>query len=170
MQAQQSAAYINLAFSLLVIVVVIVLRGRNVGKARPLKLERLWIIPALYAVVVGGILWAMPLHGLNWLWGALALVAGAAIGWWRGTSIRIHIDPETHAINQTSSWATIGLVAIFLLVRAAARFEVSESGFQPQKFVGVIVLFAFGLLTVMRLEMFLRAQRILRKHLAETFS
>ena len=170
MPPEQNAAYINLGFTLLIIVLAVVLRVRNVGRARPLKVERLWIVPALYALVVGAVLWGMPPQGIQWLWGGIALTVGAAVGWWRGTSIHLHVNPDTHGINQTSSWATVGLIAIFLLIRAAAKFEVEGNIRTSHLLIVLLVLFAFGLLSLMRLEMFLRARRTLRSHLAATLS
>ena len=45
-------------------------------------------------------------HGLGWLWAGL-LAAGAAIGWQRGRSMNIAVDPETHALNQSLTLAML---------------------------------------------------------------
>ena len=47
----QNPQWIGMAISFAIIALVIVLRLRRMGKARPLKLEQLWIVPAL----IGGI-------------------------------------------------------------------------------------------------------------------
>ena len=70
------------------------------GKMRPLKLETLWVVPMLYLAVAVLMYWQLPPTG----WVAIACVAGlligAAVGWQRGKMMHIHVDPESHALNQ----------------------------------------------------------------------
>ena len=153
-----------------VICLVLVLRGRRVGQHRPLRLEYLWIVPAIYAVFAAFMFYETPIHGIGWLWAALALGAGAVAGWWRGSSIHISVDPETHALNQKMSWATLGFVLVLLLIRRGLSFEAMARGFNPGLIIDLLIMFALGLLTVSRLEMFLRAKRMLKDHLTGTLS
>ena len=63
---------------LLVVVLVIALRLRGAGRRRPLRLERLWVVPALYLVLVVTLLVETPPPGIGgWLSAAFALAAGA---------------------------------------------------------------------------------------------
>jgi hypothetical protein len=50
------------------------------------------------------------------------------------------------------------------------RIEASEMGFNVAFLTDLLVVFALGLFTATRVEMFLRAKRMLREHLATTFS
>lgn len=161
MQSQDGPTYIQLFAPLVVVALILLLRGRNVGRSRQLKVERLWIIPALYSIVVAGLLWHAPPHGVQLLWGAIALLIGGAMGWWRGRSIAIQVDPETHVINHATSWATIGLILILFTVRSFSRFETASTGLDPNLVVDLFALSALGILSVARLEMFLRARRLL---------
>ena len=95
------------------------------------------------------------------MWGAIALLIGGAMGWWRGRSIAIQVDPETHVINHATSWATIGLILILFTVRSFSRFETASTGLDPNLVVDLFALSALGILSVARLEMFLRARRLL---------
>ncbi|HMI20165.1 MAG TPA: hypothetical protein VK533_11520 [Sphingomonas sp.] len=170
MQGQPTSAYVSLIIYAVVICLVLVLRGRRVGRHQPLRVEFLWIVPAIYAAGAAAFLYETPLHGIDWLWAALALGAGAVAGWWRGSSIHISVDPETHTLNQKTSWATMGFVLILVLVRRGLGFEAMSHGFNPRLVVDLLMVFALGLLSVSRLEMFLRARRLLKEALTETFS
>ena len=110
----QNPQWIGMAISFAIIALVIVLRLRRMGKARPLKLEQLWIVPALIGGIAVRMFWTIPPHGLGWVWCALALAAGGLAGWYRGKTITITVDPQTHAINQTTSPAT--MIFIILLI------------------------------------------------------
>ena len=87
---------------ILVVGLVLFFRLRAMGKARSLRLERLWIVPTIYLALAIFLFWEMPPHGLGWLWAGLAFLLGGLIGWYRGKAMKIHVDPETHALNQTS--------------------------------------------------------------------
>ena len=161
MHGQGGATYVQLFAPLVAVALILLLRGRHVGRSRQLKVERLWIIPTLYSIVVAGLLWHAPPHGSQWLWGAIALLIGGAMGWWRGRSIAIQVDPETHAINHMTSWATIGLILILFAVRYVSRLETASAGLDPNLVVNLLALSALGILSMARLEMFLRARRLL---------
>jgi Protein of unknown function (DUF1453) len=146
---------------LIVIGLVMVFRFRSMGKARPLRLERLWIVPAIYLALAIVLFWEMTPHGLGWLWAALAFAAGGAIGWYRGAAMKISVDPETHALNQTSSPLALLLILVLVGVRFAIR---AGAGNQDIALVtDCLVAFALGLLAMQRLEMFLRGSRLLNE-------
>lgn len=134
-------------------------------KPRPLKLEWMWLMPAVLVFVAGSLVWQMPPKGLEWLWLAIALLVGAAIGWQRGRMMAITVDPETHALNQQASPAAmiflLGLVGVRYLLREGLQVEAQAWHLSVAFVTDVFVVFALGLLTVSRLEMFLRARRLL---------
>ncbi|MFZ4606966.1 MAG: CcdC protein domain-containing protein [Caulobacter sp.] len=149
----------------LVLVAVMGLRLARANTARPLKLEYLWIMPAVLLAMTGLLIWQMPPQGLEWLWLAVAFAIGGAIGWQRGRMMAISIDPETHALSQTQSRAAV----LFLLAIVAVRFglrevltgEASALHLSLAFVTDVFVVFAVGLLGVTRLELFIRARRLL---------
>lgn len=139
---------------------------RKNAPARRLRLEYLWIMPAIMAAAAVALLAQAPPQG-SWQGLVLALTAaaGAALGWWRGTLIRIEVDRETHALNtRNSPAALIFLLAVFVL-RFAARYLLAEASQTLHLATALItdgfVLFAAGLFGVSRLEMWLRARRLL---------
>ena len=147
-----------------VIALVFVIRLRRVGKTRPLRLWALWLLPALYTVFAIGLLATLPPHGIGWLWCALALAAGSAIGWQRGRMMRIVVDPATGTLQQSQSLAGV----LFLVGLVAARSFLREQTMTDAAHVtalatGVLVSFALGVIALQRLEMALRAGRLLRE-------
>jgi hypothetical protein len=155
------------AIPVLVIGLVLFLRLRSMGKARPLRLERLWIVPAIYLALTLLLFWEMTPHGLGWLWAALALAIGCAIGWYRGAAMKIHVDPETHALNQVASPLAIlflvALIGLRFAIRAGAAYEAVPGHIDVALITDCLVAMALGLLGMTRLEMFLRGSRLLNE-------
>ena len=161
---QLSPQMIGTLVPLAIVVVVLVLRN---SKPRPLKIERLWIRPALFIVMMGVALTATapPLDPLNIGLLVAALAVGCGLGWVRGRSMRIDVHPETHALSARPS--PLGLILIFglLLVRYTLRGEAYQNAgalhLSVLTVADAFVLLAVGMLSVQGLEMWLRARRLL---------
>jgi hypothetical protein len=157
--------WISFAVSAVVIGIVLFFRIRRMSKDRPLKLERLWILPALYAVFMVVMYWFFPPAGMTWLYCILALGLGATAGWWRGRMMRITVDPASHALNHRPSPAAVLFIFALVAIRAGAR-QLAATGeaslhLDAMAITDVLSAFALGLLATQRLEMFLRARRLL---------
>jgi len=150
---------------IVIIAAIMFFRFRSMGKERRLRLERLWIVPAIYFVAAALMFAQMTPHGLGWLWAGLSLGAGATIGWQRGRAMKISVDPETHALNQISSPLAMILIVVLILVRtslrAATQLEGAAWHLDAILITDCLVAFALGLLSAMRLEMYLRGSRLL---------
>ncbi|MBV9882487.1 MAG: DUF1453 family protein [Sphingomonadaceae bacterium] len=150
-----------------VIGLVLFLRFRSMGRARPLRLGLLWIVPAIYLVLTIFLFAEMTPHGLGWLWAGLAFVLGSVIGWYRGASMKIHVDPETQALNQASSPLAllfiVALIALRMAIRAGAAYEAGLGHVDVPLITDCLVAMALGLLSMTRLEMYLRGSRLLRE-------
>jgi hypothetical protein len=143
---------------------VIVLRN---SRPRKLKIERLWVTPAIYLILMASALAEAPPPltpvSIAILVGAFAV--GAAIGWQRARFTQIHIHPETHDLTSRSS--PIGILFIFaiLLVRYAARDLLAGNAKLLHLPIVAItdgfLLLAIGMLTTQRLEVWQRASRML---------
>jgi len=158
--AQQS--WVGYAITIAIIVVVMALRMRRMGQMRPLKLETLWIVPALYLAVAALMFWQLPSRGWVAIASAAGLAVGAAVGWQRGKMMHIHIDPETHALNQKASPAAMFFLIGLIVVRSGARAVLGESGgVSPAMLTDPLIAFALGMFTLTRIEMYLRAKRLL---------
>jgi hypothetical protein len=143
---------------------VIVLRN---SRPRQLKIERLWVLPALYVILAASALAEAPPPptplSIAILVGSVAV--GAAIGWQRARFTQIHIHPETHELSSRSS--PIGILFIFaiLVVRFAARdLLAGNARLLHLPLVAItdgFLLLAIAMLTTQRLEVWQRASRML---------
>jgi len=149
----------------MIILTVLFFRLRSVGKARRLRLERLWIMPAFYAAIVGFVFWSAPPHGMTWLWCLVALGVGAGLGWWRGKLMRVAVDAETHKLSQTVSPAALLFIVALIAIRSASRamaIEMAGPGHAGlMAATDILMAFALGFIAFQRVEIFLRARRML---------
>ena len=150
------------------IVIFVAIFGFRMSRARqqrPLKLEWMWVMPLILILAAGSLLWQFRPQGLEWLWLALVFAIGGAIGWQRGRMMTITVDPETHNLNQQASPAAmillVGLVAIRLGLRSVLTEEAGALHITVNFITDAFVILGVGLLGVTRLEMFLRARRLL---------
>lgn len=156
---QQTITYVVTAC---VIALVLLFRFRGMKRASRLRLETLWIVPALFGLAFAvGTYEAPPPTALGWLWLALAAAAGAALGWQRGKLMRISVDPVTHQLNKQNSPAALLFIVLLIVARQGLRYEAAQAGVNLMKITGILLAFGFGLLTATRAEMFVRARRLL---------
>jgi len=144
-----------------IIIVVVGLRMRRMSQLRPLRLEMMWIMPAILSVLFLSLLYAYRPSNLDWLWIAAAMALGAAIGWYRGKMMQIHVDPETHALNQKASPLAMLFILLIIGVRYGLRAEAGTLGLNINLVTDASVAFAVGMFTAVRVEMFIRAKRLL---------
>ena len=148
-----------------IVAIVLVFRLRRMSTSRPLRLELLWVTPALLLVATVLGMAPAPPRGLDWTWIAVALALGSALGWQRGRLMHIEVDPETHALNAKASPAALYLIVAVLAVRLALRYVAADVAaswkISPFLITDVFLVFAFGLIGMQRVEMALRARRLL---------
>lgn len=148
-----------------VIAVVMLLRLRSMNKARRLRLETLWVVPAIYLALIGILFWAQPPSATGWALALGLLPVGLALGWYRGRTMRIEVDPETHKLSQRASPAALILILLIVLLRNAARMAAERGGAGWHVDAALVTDglfgFALGLLSATRAEMWLRARRLL---------
>ena len=157
-------SWISYAITIGIIVVVMTLRMRRMGQMRPLKLETLWVVPVLYLAVAALMFWSLPPTGWVAIASVAALLIGAAVGWQRGKMMQIHVDPDTHALNQKASPAAMFFLIALVIVRSGARAVLGNSGgASPAMLTDPLIAFALGMFTLTRIEMYLRAKRLLEE-------
>lgn len=136
------------------------------AKPKRLRIERMWIVPAL---ILAGVALSFavqpPPHLPLFLAEAAALAVGAGLGWWRGATTCISVDPESHELTSQASMIGMALIAGVVLVRFGLRDfawkHQADWRVTPIEIADVSLLFASGLICVQRLEMWLRARRLL---------
>ena len=163
----QGGNWLTTLLPFVIIAIVFALRVRTMNKERPLKVGGLWVVPVIYLLIVGSMLIALPPPPLGWALVALGIVAGAVLGWHRGKLIRIERDAATGELRQRASpLAMLLLLAIIVLKLGARAIFGDTAAAHPDS--GALLLtdaflgFALGLLSATRLELYLRARRILQ--------
>lgn len=145
----------------LVVGLILALRIRRMSKARPLTLERLWIVPSLYALLVASLfVQARPSLG-GWALCAAALAVGAGLGWQRGRLMHLSVDPATHQLNQKASIGGLLFIAVLIAVKMVGQAEGSALHLNVMLLSQAFGTMALGLFSAMRVEMYLRGKRLL---------
>ena len=157
-------SWVSYAVTIAIVVVVFALRMRRMGQMRPLKLETLWVVPVLYLLVAALMFWSLPPTRWVGIASLIALLIGAGVGWQRGAMMHIHVDPETHALNQKASPAAMIFLIALIVLRSGARAVLGEAGgVSPAMLTDPLIAFALGMFTLTRVEMYLRAKRLLEE-------
>ena len=160
-QVVQPNGLLQVLLPVVIFAVIFAFRVRRMSRERPLKLEQLWIVPAIYLVLVAVTFVATPPHPLGWAVSAAALLVGGALGWQRGKAMRITLDPETHRLNHRASPLAMFLLVLLVVVRMALRAESSRLHLDAFLVTDVLLAFALGLFAATRLEMYLRGRSLL---------
>ncbi|HSV04307.1 MAG TPA: hypothetical protein VLI41_14000 [Phenylobacterium sp.] len=149
----------------LVVIGLVILRN---ARARQLKIERMWVTPAiLLALTALTFVQQGPPSAASLELDAAALIVGALLGWWRGRFTRIAVDPATQALtSQTSPIGMLLILAVFALrygLRAYAAANAGALDLPINDLTDAFLLLAVGLVCAQRLEMALRASRLLKE-------
>lgn len=160
-QAVHPNGILQYIIPVVVIGIVFSFRARSMMRMRPLKLGQLWIVPAIYLAIVAANFIVYPPSRDGWIAAAVALAVGAAIGWQRGRMMTIHVDPDTHALSQKGSPLAILFLLGIILIKTAAQTEGRSLGFDLMLVTDAALALALGMFTMTRVEMYLRARRML---------
>lgn len=161
-------AWPQYVFPIVIAGVVLAIRMRRMSRAQPLRLERLWIVPALYAMICVATLAAKPPTPLGWAAFAAGLGLGGVLGWWRGKTTRIVVDPATHQLNQQASPAAMLILVALIVVKMTIGTQGRAAHWDALG--NALLAVALGTFALMRVEMYLRGSRLLRAHTGGVFS
>jgi hypothetical protein len=95
---------------------VLVLMYRRIGRVRPVRVNRLWVMPAIIAFATWSAIHAFGFPTFLWLIAyVIAAVAGAAVGYLRASHTHLAVHPETGDVQATQTpIATAILMALFV--------------------------------------------------------
>jgi hypothetical protein len=147
-------------------IAVVIIIARNT-RPRRLQIERLWVLPAIYMVMMVSALVAAPPPVTPVSIGLLVLgfLIGAGLGWQRARFTEIHIHPETHDLTSRSS--PIGIIFIFaiLVLRYGAagylRAHPQTLGIPVVAIGEALLVMVVATLSAQRLEIWRRASLML---------
>jgi hypothetical protein len=154
---------IQYGITALIVGLILALRIRRMSKARPLTLERLWIVPTLYAVLVAALLLQAPPSLGGWALGAAALAIGAGLGWQRGKLMHLSVDPATHQLNQKASLGGLLFIVVLIALKLVGQAEGPALHLDVMLLTQAFGMMALGLFSAMRVEMYLRGKRLLQQ-------
>jgi hypothetical protein len=157
--------WVGSLIAIVILLLALALRARRMSQPRPLRIERMWMLPALYGVIVAALYWVHPPHGAVWAMAGAGLLIGAALGWYRGKLMHLSIDAQTQAVMQQGSTAAMIFIFVLVALRFVTRqYAVEVGGDDPEAVLAatdVLLAFGFGFLTVQRVEMSLRAKALI---------
>lgn len=159
--------------AILVLLPLLYRRMRRLSRGMPLKLNRLWIRPAMIVAACALVLFAPQPHthtariltAPEWAWMALAGMLGAAAGWQMGRTMAIEVHPEDGTLMVKGGQAAMLVIVVLILLRLGLRAGLSLEA-QAWHLDAVLIsdasiIFAAALFTVRSVEMYLRARRVM---------
>jgi hypothetical protein len=166
MTVEQPHGWLATLLPFAVVGVVLALRFRSMSKERPLNLGAMWIVPLIYLALVGAMFAALPPPLSGWELTIAGLVIGAVIGWYRGRTIRVWRDEESGKLLQRASPLAMLLLAAIVVLKLGARSIFGEAaatqpGSPAMLLTDAFLGFALGLLTATRVELYIRARKLL---------
>lgn len=157
--------FVGTIFLIAFIAFVLAMRLRRMQRGRRLRLEWLWVVPALYGALAASLLYVSSPTAAIWGACAVALLIGAALGWQRARFVTLSIDPDSHALSQRESPLAILfillLIAIRLGVRALGEAEAAVWHVSVMAITDILVVFALGLFAAQRIELWWRGSALL---------
>lgn len=149
----------------LVAIALVILRN---ARARRLRIEAMWVAPVIIVALIALALTSEGMPGpLGLALDAAGLAVGAGLGWWRARFTHITVNPTTHEL--TSRASPIGMIVILGVF--AIRFGIRAYAEQNGKTLGVwavalpdaLLVMSVGLVCAGRIEIFIRATRLLNE-------
>ena len=166
MSPEQIGPLIGVGIALL----VILLKGR---KPRTLRPQWMWVVPLLVTVLIGLGLWGMtysptanhsPFGPAEWAMLAVGLWLGGAVGWWRGRMTTIFREADGTLKSRASPLGLILIVCLLAgrsLLRGWLEANAAAWHINPLALADAFMVFVVGLVIMQRVEMFIRARRIM---------
>ena len=141
---------------------IVILRN---SRARTLRIERLWISPAIVmALTVLTFAASPPPTPVGIVMDFVALAVGAGLGWWRARASRFTVDPETHVITSKVSpvgmLLILGIFAARYLLRSLLTADSTVLHVSAIEAGDSFLILAVGLVSAQRLEWLVRARRM----------
>lgn len=155
---------------ILVMLPLILLRNRRPRTLRP---RWMWVVPLLMVVAMGFAIWGTsfqpglshePFDALAWAVLVIGGVLGAVAGWWRGRMTTIEKHPDGTLKAQASPVGLILIVALIFGRRALSAWlepHAESLGLNALAVADAFLVFVAAMIVVQRLEMFIRARRVM---------
>ena len=161
-QLAQPHGWLQIVLPRVIFCVIMAIRAPRLMRLRPLNVDRLWIIPAIYCGVVALIFVQRPPSLAGWEIAALGLMVGIALGWQRGKTMRIERDPATGQLMQKGSIWAIAFIAVLFALKTISQNEGGALHLDVTLLIDGLAALSLGVFSAQRLEMYLRATRLMK--------
>ncbi|WP_374386888.1 DUF1453 domain-containing protein [Brevundimonas sp.] len=151
-----------------VAIVLVLLRNRRKRVLRP---HLLWVVPAIVGPLILLGVWgssravgAAPFGAGAWAILLVGGVLGGVAGWWRGETITIEKEPDGSLRSQASPLGLVLVVALFAfrgVLRPLIESHAAQWRLNALAVTEAFLVFALALIVLQRVEMYIRARRIL---------
>jgi len=168
--AKTLVGYLPLA----IFVAVMFWRLRTMDKARPVRLGTLWVLPAMFVVLVGFVLASMPPSPLGIAVIVLGVAVGAAVGWQRARWMRLHVEGEAGRKRVMVHQSPAALLLLMAIAGLRTLFRTATGGVQANGaahlsvaallLTDVLLGFALGMIVAQRFELWRRARALSLAH------
>ncbi len=143
----------------IIVVGILFLRNRP-GRARPVRVASLWIVPIIATLGIGSGLYFQPhptFYAAAYATFAVALALGIATGNLRARALKLRRCPDSGSVlAETSSLAFLLLVALMLLRMSFRQMSGSFGAIA----IDASMLFALGMIVTQRLTIWHRVRRL----------
>jgi hypothetical protein len=152
---------------LLTLAVILAIRLRRTSWERPISLRSMWIAPGLYLLAVTAVIVKSPPTPIGWTAALFALLLGGALGWQRGRLFDLRLDSSTGTLLKRRPPAAVLLLGGVIALRfiAGGLLGVVPASLSPGStamlLTDVTMGFLLGLLGFTRVELYVRARRLL---------
>lgn len=136
------------------------------ARTRRVRMERLWVNPALVLLLTGASIARSPPQSLNAIGlETLALILGAVLGWWRGRASRLIVDPQTHEVTRSVSIGGMLLILGIFVLRYVLRIVLGDQTaalhVRAVDIADTLLVLLVGVVCAHRTEWFIRARRMI---------
>jgi hypothetical protein len=156
---------LSLIIPILVILPVLYFRLSKMLKPQRLKLQSLWVRPAIMIFAAASLLAASPPGSSEVFWFAPAALLGIGGGWYWGKLTQLHLHPEDGTLMSSGSQAGMIVLVLLLVLRIGMRAgngaEAQALHVNAALLTDVFIVFTALLFSVRGLEIYLRARRLM---------
>ena len=145
---------------------LIAFRMQRMMRATPFDPYRAWIFPVLFIALSASSLFSAQPTGLEWLWVAGTFALGLVLGYFRGASISMTVDPATHRIMAQGSAMAMLFIVVLIVARVGLTYllksEANAIALRPIMATVLPSVLGAGLFVARGIEMGLRGHRMLQ--------
>jgi hypothetical protein len=163
-----------LPFVVPLLIVALILR-RSMG-SRKVRVNLMWIRPAILLVLAGVTLAASPMPGPIALAAFVAAaIVGGGVGYLRARHLELSVDPATGTVSSKSTPIGTILIVGLVAIRIGLRYAFPEMGAQPGGHLAAqavlwtdgALIFSAAMLVTQAVAIWQRTQPLLAEHAAQ---